>query len=301
MTFLCSRWNWFCFFFPCISLPHSFNHVSSWYLVILASCTTPDTRSESFAASCRHGRVFTALLKKKKTQNRTLSSLQTCLWPHSRWCIGAGKGARVCYVCRWVFGKGWIMTRLLSNRIFKILSYVLGGWMGFPGFLPCFEHGPSSLRQPDGQGWRRHTSSSSRVPMLWCCSGAPAMGLLHMGQTQRTSSHFTRHLPKDMKWDETLNKNIIKAAAELAESLVPSFLQEGTTASRPDRVSAPLQSIVLECSAMGETRYKRSFAKLPLKWDGVLKERWRRLGHSLPVKRMLTGQNSQFFFDPEVF
>lgn len=25
------------------------------------------------------------------------------------------------------------------------------------------------------------------------CAG-PAMGLLHMGQTQRTSSHFTRHL-----------------------------------------------------------------------------------------------------------
>lgn len=25
------------------------------------------------------------------------------------------------------------------------------------------------------------------------CTG-PAMGLLHMGQTQRTSSHFTRHL-----------------------------------------------------------------------------------------------------------
>lgn len=41
---------------------------------------------------------------------------------------------------------------------------------------------------------RGYTSSSSRVPILWCCSGGPAMGLLHMGQTQRTSSHFTKHL-----------------------------------------------------------------------------------------------------------
>lgn len=30
--------------------------------------------------------------------------------------------------------------------------------------------------------------------MLWEASEGPAMGLLHMGQTQRTSSHFTRHL-----------------------------------------------------------------------------------------------------------
>lgn len=51
---------------------------------------------------------------------------------------------------------------------------------------------------PRGRSQRReargYTSSSSRVPMLWCCSGGPAMGLLHMGQTHRTSSHFTRHL-----------------------------------------------------------------------------------------------------------
>lgn len=30
--------------------------------------------------------------------------------------------------------------------------------------------------------------------MPWWGSMGPAMGLLHMGQTQRTSSHFTRHL-----------------------------------------------------------------------------------------------------------
>ena len=39
-----------------------------------------------------------------------------------------------------------------------------------------------------------YTSSSSRIPMLCEVSVGPAMGLLHMGQTQRTSSHFTRHL-----------------------------------------------------------------------------------------------------------
>lgn len=43
-------------------------------------------------------------------------------------------------------------------------------------------------------GGSAHTSSSSRIPMLWEASEGPAMGLLHMGQTQRTSSHFTRHL-----------------------------------------------------------------------------------------------------------
>lgn len=30
--------------------------------------------------------------------------------------------------------------------------------------------------------------------MLWVASEGPAMGLLHIGHTQRTSSHFTRHL-----------------------------------------------------------------------------------------------------------
>lgn len=39
-----------------------------------------------------------------------------------------------------------------------------------------------------------HTSSSNRIPMFCVASEGPAMGLLHMGQTQRTSSHFTRHL-----------------------------------------------------------------------------------------------------------
>lgn len=39
-----------------------------------------------------------------------------------------------------------------------------------------------------------HTSSSRRVPMPWWGSVGPAIGLLHMGHTQRTSSHFTRHL-----------------------------------------------------------------------------------------------------------
>lgn len=43
-------------------------------------------------------------------------------------------------------------------------------------------------------GGSAHTSSSNRIPMLWEASEGPAMGLLHMGQTQRTSSHFTRHL-----------------------------------------------------------------------------------------------------------
>ena len=43
-------------------------------------------------------------------------------------------------------------------------------------------------------GGSTHTSSSNRIPMLWVASEGPAMGLLHMGHTQRTSSHFTRHL-----------------------------------------------------------------------------------------------------------
>ena len=42
--------------------------------------------------------------------------------------------------------------------------------------------------------------------MLCVASEGPAMGLLHIGQTQRTSSHFTRHLwaKEDLRYPNLL-------------------------------------------------------------------------------------------------
>lgn len=195
--------------FFCISLPHSFHHASSrtlvnngilhdgWYSDVQRGSVRPAVTRQQ---SCVRGAV--------KKQTLAPLPLQRCHWPHSRWWIGAGKDACVCNVCRWAFGEGWIMAKVMimvaKQQHFWNTSLGLRWWMGFPSFLSCFEHRPSFLRHPDGQRWRRYTSSSSRFPMLWWCSGTPAIGLLHMGQTQRTSSHFTRHLCK-RTWNEMRN------------------------------------------------------------------------------------------------
>lgn len=73
---------------------------------------------------------------------------------------------------------------------------------------------------------------------------------------------------KNMKWNEKLNSGngyIIKGVSNVSNW---SFLREETTASRPDRVSSPIQLIVLESGAFSFIRLQ--FISISSGWSLLL-------------------------------
>lgn len=115
-------------------------------------------------------------------------TLQGVVLPSQRWLLGNSIFQNLFFF--------WVVTGLPHLTHDSVLVPVPPPPTPLPScwWLTCTSFGWAPASHHRWQGLRGYTSSSSRVPMLWCCSGGPAMGLLHMGQTQRTSSHFTRHL-----------------------------------------------------------------------------------------------------------